>query len=41
MQKQIVLQTAEVCLQEKPKICLIQGPPGKFLYVPPFKKDNL
>lgn len=29
MQKQIVLQTAEVCLQDKPKICLIQGPPGK------------
>ncbi|XP_034250544.1 probable helicase senataxin [Thrips palmi] len=28
MQTQIVLQTAEVCLQDKPKICLIQGPPG-------------
>ena len=27
-QERVVLQTAEVCLQNKPKICLIQGPPG-------------
>jgi len=28
-QKQAILRTADACLRPEPKICMIQGPPGK------------
>lgn len=31
-QKQAILQTAHACLMSKPKICMIQGPPGKSVF---------